>query len=451
MNHPNIILILTDHLRRSALGSSTPNLMKLAEEGIRFTNAYCASPLCMPSRNCIMSGLHNSQTGICGNQTEPLDEFLRHDTFMHHLQRTGYYTAMIGKHHYIDSYGLGVDTCENNGLIADYGFDHVFQVQDDAENGHNDDEYTHYLKGKGKLKEFREALKKGGYRHPFDDPDETAEGFIGRHGIDFVEHYNGDKPFYLNLSFIGPHPPFWHPGELKHRPKDMPAPLGREDTEEERIRRAHYMDKCSLIDSYMGTLIQVLKDRNLAENTVVIFTSDHGENLGDFGIWEKRFFYEQSVGVPFIMAGPGIAKEERMNGPRVSKCLLSHLDLYPTLLHLARCDMPKSRIRSGRNILAAMGSDSSTGIHREIISELGTAVMIRTGNWKLVYDPQAGGVQHLYNLVNDPHELSNLTGVAGYERITAELMEKLLADRIRLHQYTHAKEEQRVQRVQVDF
>jgi len=424
--------------------------MKLATRGVRFSNAYCASPLCMPSRNNIITGLHNSQTGICGNQGEPLNKEMRADTFMRHLQRGGYFTAMIGKHHYIDSFGLGVDVCKNDPLIADYGFDHVFQVQDDGENEHNDDEYTHYLKRKGKLEEFREALRKGGYRHPFDDPDESAEGFIGSRGIQFVKDYREEKPFYLNLSFIGPHPPFWHPGELKHDPEAMPPPKGREDSEAERVRRAHYMDKCSLIDDYIGRLIGVLEERNMVENTVILFTSDHGENLGDFGIWDKRFFYEESVGVPLIMSGPGVPAEERNNGPRLSKVMVSHLDLYPTILSLAGIEYDRDRRRDGQNITDMVLDVPGSG-RTEIVSELGTAVMIRTGNWKLVFDPQSGGVQHLYNLVRDPYELENLSGAAGYENITGRLMERLLADRIRLWQYTHIKEEQRVQRVHMDF
>jgi len=379
-----------------------------------------------------------------------LNKEMRADTFMRHLQRGGYFTAMIGKHHYIDSFGLGVDVCKNDPLIADYGFDHVFQVQDDGENEHNDDEYTHYLKRKGKLEEFREALRKGGYRHPFDDPDESAEGFIGSHGIQFVKDYREEKPFYLNLSFIGPHPPFWHPGELKHDPEAMPPPKGREDSEAERVRRAHYMDKCSLIDDYIGRLIGVLEERNMVENTVILFTSDHGENLGDFGIWDKRFFYEESVGVPLIMSGPGVPAEERNNGPRLSKVMVSHLDLYPTILSLAGIEYDRDRRRDGRNITDMVRGIPGSG-RTEIVSELGTAVMIRTGNWKLVFDPQSGGVQHLYNLVRDPYELENLSGAPGYENITGWLMERLLADRIRLWQYTHIKEEQRVQRVHMDF
>ena len=103
---PNIILILTDHFRRDVLGNHTPNLMRLAHDGVSFANAYCASPLCQPSRISIATGMYPSQTGICGNQSDPLHTDLRNDTLMNHLQKAGYYTALIGKHHFIDRYGI---------------------------------------------------------------------------------------------------------------------------------------------------------------------------------------------------------------------------------------------------------------------------------------------------------------------------------------------------------
>jgi len=228
---PNIILILTDHFRRDAVGPSTPNLQALAAEGTLFENAYCAAPLCQPARCSLITGMFPSQHGVCGNQSPPIPDALRDNTFMHRLRDAGYFTAMIGKHHYIDRYGLGVDLRDDNDEIGRYGFDHVFQVAD-------------------------------------------------------------ERPFYLNLSFIGPHPPFWHPGELRHDPDGMPPPLGVPDNAADRRRRAHYMEKCSLIDRYIGRLVEALKKKGIYENTVIVFTSDHGENAGDFGIWDKRFFYE---------------------------------------------------------------------------------------------------------------------------------------------------------------
>lgn len=97
-----------------------------------------------------------------------------------------------------------------------------------------------------------------------------------------------------------------------------------------RQNRAHYMDKCALIDRWVGLLLKVLEKRGFLKSTIIIFTSDHGDNLGDFGIWDKRFFYEQCMGVPLIAAGPGIRSGDRRSCRRISKALVSHLDLYYT-------------------------------------------------------------------------------------------------------------------------
>ncbi len=442
---PNVILILTDHFRRDALGPKTPNLNRLAAQGVRFANAYSAAPLCQPARCCIITGMHPTATGVCGNQSPPIRDDLRDDTFMRRLQQAGYYTALIGKHHYIDRYGIGMDVTDDDDELRLYGFDHVFQVVDDGENQHNDDRYTKHLLEQNKRDEFREAFAGNAWSckpHPF-EADETADGFIGVNGVRFVEEYDKDQPFYLNLSFIGPHPPYWHPGGQDAKPDAMPSAKGVADDEATRMRRWHYQQKCALIDSYVGKLVNALKAKDLLENTVIIFTSDHGDMLGDFGIWDKRFFYEESVGVPLFACGGPVEGEARQNGARVSKALVSHLDLYPTILGLAGTEGPPDRRRVGKDLLHDPG-------HESIVSELATTMMIRTGNWKLVYDPQAGGVQQLFNLVRDPEELDNLAGAAGYEAVAADLLEQLLADKIRRTQFTHVKEEQRLQRVHIE-
>lgn len=447
---PNIIFILTDHFRRDAIGKSTPNLNKLADRGVLFTNAYSAAPLCQPARACIITGMYPSQHGICGNQTPPIKNELRDDTFMRRLQEAGYYTSLIGKHHYIDRYGLGVDVTEDDEEIRRYGFDEVCQVVDDGENTHNQDEYTKHLERLGKLDEYKRVFAENAWAckpHPF-EADDTADGFIGVKGVGFIRDYSRDQPFYLNLSFVGPHPPFWHPGELNHSPDDMPPPFGVPDSAQNRKLRAHFMEKCALIDRYVGQLLEVLEQRQLLENTIIIFSSDHGENAGDFGIWDKRYYYEQSCGVPLIMCGPGLPQEERMNGRRVSKALVSHVDLYTTICAMADIPLPPDRKRVGVNLLEVLQNAPGSG-HEEIHAELGTSVMIRRGQWKLVFDPQAGGVQQLFNLAVDPCELSNLAGVAGYEGKTLELIERVLSHQISLRQFSHIKEEQRLQSVHI--
>lgn len=460
----NIILILTDHFRRDALGPSTPNLMSLAERGVQFANAYCASPLCQPSRASIITGKFPSQHGICGNQADPIHPDLRSSTFMSHLQRAGYYTALIGKHHYLDRFGIGMDVTDDDEQIKGYGFDSVVQVVDDDENTHNDDAYTHHLRKKGLLEKFREVFDELAWEckpHPFAEED-TPDGFIGGRAVGLIENYDRDQPLYLNLSFIGPHPPYWHPGALQHDPEAMPEPLG-DPTDaavqrgsvkyqalslSTRENRAHYMDKCALIDRWVGKLMEALEKRRMLESTLIVFASDHGDNLGDFGIWDKRFFYEQSVGVPFIAAGPGVQGGDRRSGRRISKALVSLLDLYPTFLELAGAAIRHDHTFWGRSLGQLFRAEAGTQ-HPAVFSELATSVMIRSGSWKLVFDPEQGGITHLYNLARDPRELENLAGLPGYEAVTSRLIERILSHRIRLSQYTHGKEEKRLQRLRI--
>jgi len=443
---PNIILILADHFRADAVGASTPNLRALANRGASFEHAYTASPLCQPARASIITGLYPSGHGICGNMAEPLPAEQRADTFMHHLREAGYHTALVGRHHYVDGYGIeGMDFTELDEDIAGFGFDHVFQVLNPCEHAYNECEFTRVLRQKGLHERYIEALGRTGDGFPFEE-EYYEDAFIARAACEFVETCDADRPFYLNIGLSGPHPPYWHPGQ-QHRPEDVPPPIGAPDTGDVRRRRADYMDKCALIDRYVGWVVEALQRRGMLENTVIIFTSDHGDMLGDHGIWDKRHFYEQSAGVPLILAGPGVTVGARGLTGKRSKQLASHLDLYPTILRLAGVDEAPLRRRPGLDLLAML-RDEGGAARDAVFSEVASQVMVRTAGWKLVFDAESG-VEHMYNLRTDLTEERNLAGDPRYDGVAAVLIERLLANRILLTQYTHDKEEQRLQRVRV--
>lgn len=450
---PNIILILMDQFRPDHLNDKyTPNLFKLANEGVRFTNAYTPSPLCQPARTSIITGMYPSQTKICGNQSDPIRDGLRDDTFMKHLQNGGYHTALIGKHHYIDRWGVGLDVVEQDmEEVKKYGFDQVTQCLDIWEHvWYNDDDYIYYLRKKGLEKRLKDNLATGVKEgvHPLRD-DDTEDGFIGNSAVNFIDAYNKKQPFYLNVSFVGPHPPYIHPGKATFLPNTTAPPLGVANAEKTKNNRAHYANYCLHLDKYVAKIVQALKDNGLYDNTVIIFTADHGDCLGDFGIWDKRYFYEQSAGVPMLIAGKSIPKNIRGNNARVCKALVSTLDLYPTILELAGINITK-RDRQGKSLLDVIRGEESA-YRRAVFSQLGTAAMIRTSKWKLVFDPEQGGICYLFNLVNDAQELINLTGVAGYEEISYKLVRHLMSFYIDLHQFTHVKEQQRLQKVRTVF
>ena len=454
---PNIVFIQVDQMRPDHLNSMMPSLMSLANNGVIFSHTYTASPVCQPARTSIITGLYPSQTKIYGNQTGPISNQLRDETFMNRLQKAGYYTALIGKHHYIDRYAVGIDVVkEDSKEIKKYGIDYLVQCLDVGEHipnpdkTENQDDYTNYLNNKGLLKKYFEEVKEGikSGHHPL-SPDDSEDGFIGNQACDFIKKYNSKEPFYLNVSFIGPHPPYMVPGEFKTNPENTKAPVSAPANQNTSKKRAVYADMCMHIDTYIGKIIAELKSKGLFENTVFLFISDHGDNLGDYGIWDKRFFYEQSAGVPLIISGKGVPGRSIRFGELASKALVSSLDIYPTILSIANVDLTGTD-RSGRNLIGIANGEPGE-FRYAVYSELGTCSMIRTAKWKMDYDPEQDGVVFLFNLVSDPKETNNLAGVSGYEEITAELRKKMLSRYIPMLQSTQGKEQIRLQSVRTRF
>lgn len=454
---PNIVLIQVDQMRPDHL-PKMPKLMKLANEGVIFEHAYTAAPLCQPSRTSIITGKYPSQTKIYGNQTGPIADNLRDETFMNKLQASGYYTALIGKHHYIDRYAVGIDVVkEDEEEIKKYGFDYVVQCLDimehmpNSDNTENIDDYIYYLKEKGLYNKYVNEYRKvsGGGLHPLAS-EHTEDGFIGSKAEEFIMEYEKNNPFYLNVSFIGPHPPYVVPEEFKKtNPENTADPLLATPNNNTRKKRATYSDMCTHIDSYIGKIVNALNKKEFIENTIILFVSDHGDNLGDYEIWDKRYFYEQSVGVPLVIYGKGIPGRNVRYGSIKSKALVSTLDIYPTILSVAGVDISNIE-RPGKNLVEII-NDQSAAFREAVFSELGTCAMIRTAKWKMVFDPEQGGVCYLFNLINDAKEQNNLAGVSGYEAITAELTEKLLSKYITTFQSTQVKEQIRLQKVRVKF
>lgn len=454
---PNIILIQVDQMRPDYL-NKMPQLMKLASDGVIFEHAYTAAPLCQPSRISIITGMYPSKTGIYGNQTGPISDELRDGSFMNKLQKLGYYTAMIGKHHYIDRYAVGINVVEEDEAeVKKYGFDYVIQCLDilehfpNSDKTENIDNYIYYLKEKGLYSKYVNEYKKvsGNGLHPMDSED-TEDGYIGSRATEFILSYKKNEPFYLNVSFIGPHPPYVVPEEFKKtNPENTTEPNSADTNAGSRRKRAIYADMCGHIDSYIKKITDALITKGYFDNTVILFTSDHGDNLGDYDIWDKRYFYEQSVGVPMIVFGKGIPSRDLRFGSILSKALVSTLDIYPSLLSIAGADISNLN-RPGRNLIEIV-NDQSTSFRNAVFSELGTCTMIRTAKWKMVFDPEQGGVCYLFNLINDTKEQNNLAGVSGYEAVTAELTAQLLSKYITSFQSTQGKEQIRLQKVRVKY
>ena len=428
-NAPNILLIMTDQHRWDYLGcygadyADTPNIDSLAESGIRFSNAFTNAPVCAPARIGLATGMRPARIGTLDNSS-----YLptRLPTYYQALRDSGYRVGCVGKldlakpDPYNGRYG-------DRPQVYRWGFTHpeecegkMHAAQGEPTAPHGP--YTHYLKDKGQLEAFwtdyRSRAEKGWVVGASHDSVLSTEDFedcyIGRQAAQWIERIPDDFPWHLFVSFVGPHDPFDPPTEYaeQFRVADMPdaIPKNRDGKpqwilnrqkdfsadELARIRR-QYCALIKLIDDQVGTLLDALERRKMMDNTYIIFTSDHGEMLGDHGLFQKQAPYEPSIHIPLIVSGPGIKRGG------VSDALVEMQDLNPTICALADVEpAPNMDARSFDQILLG-AQDAHRG---EIIAALTNFRCLRTRARKFV--DNSNDMPELYDLLNDPGETHNI-------------------------------------------
>ena len=372
----NVVLVCTDQQRRDSMGccgnaaAETPRLDGLARSSLRFTRAYVTNPICMPNRMSMFTGMYPRNHGVWTNGllaqgTPPLLSDL--------MGQAGYSTGSAGKLHF-GPYGgdagnreslalwkrLG-DDWDWNGPYG--GFEHV-----ELTIGHTNAvaHYGRWFRGRGGTPGMRVELPSGAREMPVELHDSI---FVGERAAAFVRA-NRARPFFLFASFPDPHHPFDPPRALaeKHQARTLPPPIGDAGDLETRPphylahfrggwhrrgpvpeehpagpdavtvhnRRANTFAMVELIDRGVGMILDALEETGLRDDTLVIFTSDHGELLGDHGLWYKGpFYYEGLLGVPLLVSGPGVE-------PGVTDALVSTVDLAPTVLELAGAGAPRA-------------------------------------------------------------------------------------------------------------
>ena len=419
---PNILFIMADQLAPQFLPAyghrvvRTPAIERLAEKGVIFDAAYCNAPLCAPARYVLMTGRLPSRIGAWDNATELSAEI---PTFAHYLSGLGYRTCLSGKMHF-----CGPDQLHGfqERLTTDvYPSDFTWTPDWDAPERVLD--WFHTM----------DVVRKAGpcIRSSNLDYDDEVAFTAARYLFNHARQGDG-RPFCLVASFIHPHDPytirpeFWSmydPAQI-----DMPAVGVRDapfDPHSERLRRAigmndpaptpdqvrnarhAYYGAVSYLDSKVGALLQALQESGQAESTVVIFTSDHGDMLGERGLWYKMCWFEHSARVPLIVSFPAA-----FPGRRVAAAA-SHVDLLPTLVDLATGGAPYDYPTplEGRSLLPELsGNDGRDEAIGEYFAE-GTSAplfMIRRGARKFVTCD--GDPDQLYALDADPRELRNLAG-----------------------------------------
>ncbi|MCY4537429.1 MAG: sulfatase-like hydrolase/transferase [Chloroflexi bacterium] len=426
---PNILLIMTDQHRWDYLGCGgadfvdTPNIDRLAASGIRFAKAFTNAPVCAPARIGLATGMHPARIGTLDNNS-----YLpaRLPTYYQALRDSGYRVGCVGK----------LDLAKPdpyNGRHGDrpqvyrWGFTHpeecegkMHAAQGDPSAPHGP--YTHYLKDRGLLQAFwndyrmraRQGWILGASHYSVLSTEDFEDSYIGRRAAQWIETIPDDFPWHLFVSFVGPHDPFDPPREyaeqFRNRPMPDAVPKNRngkpqwirnrqqEFSAEElaRIRR-QYCALIKLIDDQVGALLDALAARDMLENTYIIFTSDHGEMLGDQGLFQKQAPYEPSIHIPLIVSGPGIERGA------VSDALVEMSDLNPTICALAGvAPAPDMDARSFDQILFGEQREHRT----EIVSALMNFTCLRTRAHK--YVDNRDDMPELYDLQNDPGETRNI-------------------------------------------
>ncbi|MFP4029885.1 MAG: sulfatase [Candidatus Brocadiia bacterium] len=423
---PNILLITTDQQRwdfydnRTADQLRTPALSRLMREGTAMIGATSNCPVCIPTRFSWCHGLYASQVANslganCHDWPSDLPSMPKA------LQSAGYYTALIGKLHSHE--GLyHRDLCHPD-YIADTharGFNHVSEVCGKGLAFWFDCRWTRHLRRRGLLDKyrgdiaFRNGIVKDGknsLRPGFLSPDDSIDGFIGREANKWLETYAQEDPFFLHVSFCGPHPPFDPPVEYARRYKaeDMPPPEGVDDPEKikkSQRMRALYCAMIEHIDDRMGDLFNCLEERGLMQNTAVFFATDHGEMLGHLDMQSKAKPWDTSVRTPYVIRWPGRVQEGvELDGP------VEAVDLPCTIMDVAGLGGDAGRYlpgSPGRSFLpyAADGkSQPRSWSYSEFTHGKRAWRMCREPDWKYVWRPNG---DMLFNLREDPWEFNNL-------------------------------------------
>ena len=437
---PNILVIQADQMTAMALSMyghkmvKTPHLERLAERGTVFENCYTNFPLCVPSRASMLAGRYANSIAMWDNAIEMPASV---PTVAHSLRELDYHTVLCGKMHFI-----GPDQV--------HGFNERITTDVYPSNFAWTPDWIVGERYRPTGINMRAVVDAGRCVRSLQiDYDEEVE-FAGQQKLYDLARFNKDKPWMMWVSFTHPHSPFITTDKYwdlyNHDDIDMPCvpTMAVEEMDimsrwlfyahggdlhnitDEHIRNARhaYYGMCTYIDDKIGKLLDTLESLNLDDNTVVVFTADHGEMLGERGQWFKQSFHEWSVRVPLIISTPDGSKRGNVSE------LVSLVDLMPTFTDIASSgNAPKSVIpMDGHSLLPLMQGKADW--NNRIISEYtGEGVcapcrMVRRDNMKFIYTH--GHADLMFDLENDPLELTNLIGNSSYTAIEASLKAETL-------------------------
>lgn len=417
----NVLVIICDQLRYDALGCNgnpsvnTPNIDRLASMSVNFENAFCQAPICAPARHSLATGKYPHKHGVVTNHSDPYEGMY---TVAHSLKTLGYRRFQLGNMHWR---GNGIDNgyepwlCSQiyKGALSKEGYKHYLWEHDEITRRttagpsiRKKEEYWGYQVAQTSIKQLEEAV-------------EREESFLS---------WN---------CFIEPHPPFYPPKEIYQNidqsklslpdqaPNDAAAPHEsiiekqqewcRLTAVENKQMKAGYYGMIELVDNYVGMMLDTMDRLELWDNTMVIFTSDHGEQLGDHNMYLKFVLRESSIHIPYMVYHPDIKAGARSE-------LVEQVDIFPTICDYTGAKMPDGI--DGKSLRPLLEKEDLENNWRDdVFSEIGTARMIRTNDWKMnVYD---GIPCELFNLKEDSNEFNNLIKDTCYSDVIQDLEERL--------------------------
>ncbi len=482
MKKKNLLFIFTDEQRADTLkayGSKNvimPNVNALAEKSYVFENCYVTSPVCTPSRASIMSGLYPTATGADMNNSPMTVDCKCFPELLPCDVRKEYKTAYHGKWHLGDE------------IFAQHGFDEWVGIEDfytdHYSDGHSEDErsdYHHWLVENGFKVDNEKANKFTRSRAAFMPERFTKASYLAETATDFIDK-NKDEPFILYVNYLEPHMPFHGPLTNEYDPSeiDLPENFDHDLSEEDVMRvkllaaefQAHgegvydlkkeagwkqliaaYRGLCTLADKSIGKILQSLKDNGLEDDTIIVFTSDHGDMMGSHKLAHKSLFYKECATVPYLLHLPKQEKSHRIGG------YSSNIDIVPTLMDAMGYDIPQglhgksqfSKLQNSdtklnddvfmqwndtqeywRNIQSTIGmdhmktqTDIAGGVDQWIeYHNENLRTIVTSDGWRFTVSPVTKD-HELFNLKEDPQERCNLAKLAEFKPKMEELLEKI--------------------------
>ncbi len=458
---PNVLFLIADDLA-ALLGcygdpvARTPNIDKLAARGVRFDRAYCTFPLCGPSRNSMLTGLYPNSTGIHGNSQIFRQSIPDQISLPQAFRQQGYFAGRIGKlYHYDVPNAIGTDGHDDP---ASWEFQLNPAGVDRTEEHSKITTLTPNQFG-ATLSWYASPAPEAKHTDALQASD--AEWVLER----CAKH--PERPFFLAVGFFRPHTPYVAPKayydlyprekmrivpNIKEDQADIPAPAlasykKEQDKLTDDLRREAlqgYYASISFMDAQVGRVVAALDRLGLAENTIIVFTSDHGYHTGEHGLWQKQSLFEESARVPLLIVAPGVTPK----GGVVATSPVSLLDLYPTLTQLAGIPAPanlqgqslvpmlKDPTVAGRGWALTQVARGGTGGGATATAKAKAAgggdnrffgYSLRTPRWRYTEWAEGEKGRELYDHDNDPQEITNLAQFPAHAKTVDELSAQLRA------------------------